>query len=85
MNEVFPIAAGVVIGLLTLRIGPSRLRIAALITLSVIFGTLATIVSGEVHLSWGFFPVDIALVLVAAVATAMLTTMGLRWRPKLHP
>jgi hypothetical protein len=83
MNEVFPIAAGVAIGFLTLRIGSSRLRIIALITLSIIFGMLATIISGEVDLSWGFFPVDIALVLVTAVATAVLTT-GLRRRPNLH-
>ena len=74
MNEIFPIAAGIMIGVLTLRIRPGRFRIAALLGLGILFGALATIVSGEVELSWGFFPIDIALVLVAAVATAMLVT-----------
>ncbi len=72
MNEIFPIAAGIMIGVLILRIRPGRLRIAALLGLGALFGALATILSGEVEVSWGFFPVDIALVLAAAVATAML-------------
>ncbi len=71
MNELFPIAAGVFVGLLAFRIAQPRLRAAALVVLSVLFGFAASAVSGELVLSWGFLLIDIPLVFLAATATAL--------------
>ena len=38
MHEVFPVVAGVLVGLMTMRIANMRLRTLAFVVLSVIFG-----------------------------------------------
>ena len=53
-----------------------------LVGLSVVFGLLATIISGEVFISWGFFPIHIALVVLAAAVTTALATS---WRRRSTP
>jgi len=77
MHEVLPVVAGIVVGLLAYRVDSRYIKLAILLGLSVIFGVMATVVSGEVLISWGFFPVDIALVLLAAAATTVVVT---RWQ-----
>lgn len=69
MHEVFPVAAGIAIGALTLRLAPAGLRAVLLISLSIVAGVLASAISGELALSWGFILIDIPQVLVAAVLT----------------
>jgi hypothetical protein len=69
MHEIFPVAAGAAIGLATFRFVPVRLRWIVLVVLGVAAGVLASAISGELELSLGFIPVDIAQVLIAAVLT----------------
>ena len=74
MNELFPIAAGVAVALLTRGIASARARAAVVAVLAVVLGFVASLISGELELSWGFVPVDIVFVLLAAVAT--VTVLG---------
>ena len=74
MHEVFPIASGVVIAVLTLRLVAPRWRPAVMAVLGLVFGFLASLISGELALSWGFVPIDVALVLLAAGATTVALT-----------
>jgi hypothetical protein len=83
MNEVFPVVAGVVIGLATQLLIVSRWRTHFLVGLSLVFGLAATVVSGEVELSWGFLPIDVALVLLSAAATAVVTAAVRSRTPRL--
>mgnify|MGYP000001613922 CR=1 FL=1 len=46
ISEFFPVTAGLVIGLVVLRIANVRLRTVALIALSVLAGFLASLISG---------------------------------------
>ena len=77
MHEVFPIAAGVVIAVLTLRLVAPRWRPVVMAVLGLVFGFLASLISGELELSWGFLPIDVGLVLLAAGATTVALTA---WR-----
>jgi hypothetical protein len=78
MNEVFPVLAGAVIGVVTHRFVPVRLRLMALAALAVLFGTLASVVSGETALSLGFIPIDVAQVLIVAAGTYALDALWQR-------
>jgi len=67
MEELFPIMTGLVIGGLLGLIRPSmRFWVGA--TLAVIFGVLATVISGEFRISWAFLLIDIPLVAGSAIA-----------------
>jgi hypothetical protein len=54
MNELFPVVSGLVIGLLAGLLQPS-LRVGVAVLLSVGFGFVATVASGEFRISWGLF------------------------------
>ncbi|MFN3337835.1 MAG: hypothetical protein ACK42I_10095 [Thermomicrobium sp.] len=85
MGEILPISAGVVVGLLCWRIASVRLRTAALVILSVIFGALASLLTGELALTWGFLLIDIPLVFLVAVGTSLLLTRLVgAWRAVRH-
>lgn len=85
MEEIFPILAGVVVGMLLGAVRPSmRLHIG--IPLAVVFGVLATVLSGEFKVGWEYLLIDIPLVGIAAVATMLVTryiarrvVIGDRW------
>jgi len=70
MTELFPVAAGVLLGALVCRISALRPRIAVLVVLSVALGALASLLSGELALSLGFIPVDVAEVLAVSALSA---------------
>lgn len=72
MNEVFPIMAGLLCGLL---LGPltARRRAYLGLTSAVVLGVLATIVSGEWRASWAFLLIDIPLVAISATAGLLLS------------
>lgn len=72
MHEVFPVVAGIATGMVALRIMDLRFRIALIAVMSVLFGVIATFISGEALISWAFVLIDIPLVLVAAVATVVI-------------
>ena len=61
MEEFFPIAAGLIAGLL-LGSFTARSRLAVGFALSVTAGFLATVLSGEWRVSWAFLLIDIPLV-----------------------
>ena len=75
MSEIFPILAGVAIGLVVQRIASPRWRALALFALSALAGAIASFISGELFVSWNFLFFDIPLVFAVAVAM----TLGLSW------
>ena len=77
MEEVFPILAGVVVGLATVRVRPLWLNIALVGALGLTFGTMASWVSGELASSWIYPLIDTAQVIAASVMTAFLVKV---WR-----
>jgi len=78
MDEGFPVLAGVVVGLvIPTVVSPSRLRWLVLVVLSVVLGSVATWVSGELAISAVYLLVDITQVLGAAIATVVLVGI---WR-----
>jgi len=66
MHELFPIAAGLLLGSLLQLLRPS-LRLPVGLAAAVVIGTTATIISGEYKISWEFLAIDIP---GAALATA---------------
>ena len=80
MQEIFPLACGLAIGLLVQQIASIRLRTAALVVLCLIFGAIASYISGELEVSWGFLSVDMALVWLGALLAVGAATI---WRRRL--
>lgn len=76
-NEFLPVVSGILLGSVLGFLRPGlRLRIGAV--LAVLLGVLATVVSGEFEISWGFLLIDIPLVAVSA-AVALFAVHRLRW------
>jgi hypothetical protein len=69
MSELVPLYSGALLGLLVGFLRPSR-RIAVLAPLSILLGTCASAVTGELSITWEYLLVDIPL--VAASATVGL-------------
>jgi hypothetical protein len=67
MNELFPVASGLLIGCLIGGLRP-QLRIAVGGLLSIAAGAAATVISGEFRMSWEYLLVDIPLVALSAYA-----------------
>lgn len=67
MHELFPIASGLVLGAVLALVRPG-LRLAIGIVGAVLFGVLATVVSGEYLIGWEFLIIDVPLVAVSAAA-----------------
>ena len=82
VEELLPVASGLLIGLLLGLLRPS-LRVPIGVTLIIAFGVLATVVSGEYLISWSFLLIDIPLVAISAVA-GLYVTHRLVWarRPR---
>ncbi len=67
MSELFPIVSGLTVGVLLGLLRPTtRTWVGAI--LAVAFGGLATVVSGEFAVSWGFLLIDIPLVAASSIA-----------------
>jgi hypothetical protein len=69
MYEVFPIVAGVIIGLLAPRFVTGSQRKVVLGALGVVVAALATIIAGE---EWFFIFIDLAFVFIAMAVTIYL-------------
>ena len=67
MHELFPVLAGLIIGVVTWQLPLRRHRILALVLLSIIAGITASFISGELFVSWDFLLVDIPAVFLAAL------------------
>ena len=82
MDEVFPVLSGIAVGLIVSFIA-SGLRVVALGVLAVAFGILASLISGELAISWVYALIDIAQVLGAALLTSVLVARWQRRRLRL--
>jgi len=78
MNEIFPLAAGLGVGVGLGWLAP-RGHFPLGVLAAVGFGVLATIVSGELRISWEFVLVDIPLVGLAS-AVGLAASRALRRR-----
>jgi hypothetical protein len=65
-NELFPVIAGILIGLVMGGV-TARKRPWAWLALSVLLGLAATVTSGEYQVSWEYLLIDIPLVAGASV------------------
>ena len=79
MEEVFPVASGIVLGLALVYLVPGHLRTWILAAGSVLLGATASWLSGELAVSWLFLLVDISQVLVAAGLTWILARRSRRF------
>ena len=77
MHEIFPIAGGMVIGLIAQHLVTTQLRIATLVLGSTIFGATASFVSGELLVSWAYLAFDTSQVLIVGCANMILVAT---WR-----
>jgi uncharacterized membrane protein YedE/YeeE len=71
MNELLPIAGGILLGALLTRV-PRSTRIPIAIVGIVLIGFAATVVSGEFRVSWGFLAIDIPGAAIATVCGFLL-------------
>ena len=72
VEELLPVASGLVIGLILGLLRPSLRMPVGLIAI-IAFGVLSTVVSGEYLISWSFLLIDIPLVAVSAAASLFVT------------
>jgi hypothetical protein len=77
MEEVFPVLAGVVVGLVLHPLKSRVLRSILVLVAGVGLGALAAWASGELAISPVYVAIDAAQVAIAAILTAMLVTA---WR-----
>jgi hypothetical protein len=79
VNEVFPLAAGMMLGFVVCG-APAAQRRLLLAVLGLLFGLLASLISGELRLSWSFWMLDSLFVICAAEAVGtVLRTSILRY------
>jgi hypothetical protein len=60
MEEVFPVLAGVVVGLAAHSVTSVWLRLSLLVLFGLAFGVVASWISGELAISWTYVLIDIA-------------------------
>ena len=75
MEELFPVASGVVLGVVVAGLRPS-LRLPVGILLATVLGVCATVLSGEFEASWDYLLVDVPLVAVSAGLSFTLARMA---------
>ena len=77
MEEVFPVLAGVVVGLVSDSVRLVWLRVLLLVLSGIGFGVMASWISGELATSWIYVLIDTAEVIVVAAMTIVGMTV---WR-----
>jgi hypothetical protein len=82
MDEVFPVLAGIALGLGTFTLRRIWLRVAVVGILGVGLGAAASWISGELAVSRLYVLVDAAQVIVAAFLTGVLVRSWLRRRAR---
>jgi hypothetical protein len=78
--EFIPLVGGVTIALLVQPLAGAKLRVAALVLLSAVCGAAATVISGEILVSWAYLAFDIAQALLAAGVTMLFVAWLRHWR-----
>jgi hypothetical protein len=84
MEEVFPVLAGVVVGLALHALRPRVLRSLLILIAALGFGALAAWISGELAVSPVYIAIDAAQVAIGAILTAMLVTAWRRRALRTH-
>jgi predicted transporter len=82
MDEVFPVLAGIALGLATFTLRRMWLRVAVVGILGLALGAVASWISGELAVSRLYVLVDAAQVIVAAMLSGVLVRMWLRRRAR---
>jgi hypothetical protein len=82
MDEVFPVLAGIVLGLATFAVRPTWLKAAMVGALGVALGAVASWISGELAITGFYLLVDSAQVIGAAILTGALARLWLRRRAR---
>jgi uncharacterized membrane protein YeaQ/YmgE (transglycosylase-associated protein family) len=72
MNELFPIATGLLVGTAAAFVGPRRHRAGWAALVALVVGFVAAFVSGELELSAAFLVLDTGQVLVATLGSYAL-------------
>jgi hypothetical protein len=72
MDEVFPILAGIALGLVMRRVNALWLRVWLLLLFSLLVGAIASWISGELAVSAWYLVIDCVQVLVVAWITRIL-------------
>ena len=80
MDEVFPVLAGIALGLVTSTLRTRWLGASAIGILGVALGVVASWISGELAVSWLYILVDTAQVGVATLLSRVLVRLWLRRR-----
>lgn len=80
MDEVFPVLAGIALGLATCAVRPTWLKAVVVGTLGVGLGAVASWISGELAISGFYLLVDTAQVIGAAILSGALARIWLRRR-----
>ena len=80
MDEVFPVLAGVALGLATSAVRAIWLKAVLIVVLGVAIGWIASWISGELAFSWFYILIDTAQVIGASVLTGILVTVWIRRR-----
>ena len=78
MEEVFPVLAGVVVGLVAHLLRSTRVRAIFIGVFAVGFGACASWISGELVISWLYVLIDVAQVLASSIMTTVLVGAWLR-------
>ena len=82
MDEVFPVLAGIVIGLVTYPVRAIWLRVVLVAVLGIALGAVAGWVSGELAISLVYVLIDTEQVVAASVMTGVLVRVWLRRRAR---
>ena len=78
MDEVFPVLAGIVVGLATHAVRPIWLKALLIGSLGIALGAAASWLSGELAVSWVYVFVDAGQVVGAGIMTGVLVRVWLR-------
>ena len=82
ISEVFPMIAGVLTGLVCTYLKRPRVKFAVWAAMTIVFGVLATYLSGEYRESWGFVLLD--MLWVGAIAYAVILAIAAYRRRRSH-
>ena len=80
MHEVFPVLAGIGLGLATGAVRANWSKGLLIAVLGLAIGATASWVSGELAISWVYVLIDTAQVVGASVLTGILVTVWVRRR-----
>ena len=83
MEELFPIAGGLLLGCGLGYLSP-RVRWRVGLPVAIVLGVLATVLSGEFRLTWAYLLIDIPLV-VGCAAAALFIVHRMRWGASAPP